>query len=567
MTEPAATEAGPRTSPEPRAGGATRSVLRRRDARLLLGSMMVSGFGDFLYVVALSAYLYERTGSAAWVSAAVLGRFVPYTVLSPLAGVVADRYERRLVMAAGETVQLLAMAALTVTAVLDGPPLLLIACATSAACAATLYQSSASAMVASVVPEDELAAANSLRSTISEISFIAGPGAGALLLLFGDPVFAFAINTATFAVSALLVLAIRTRSAPRRTEGGSAARELRDGVRAFRADRTAVVLVSCLVAGTVVYGVEMVVLVLVSDELLGTGTGGLGFLLAASGVGGVIGAVISARLAGLARARAVLAVLVLLTGIPLACLSVVRAPGLAYAVLVVEGIAIVALDVLVETALQRSLPREVLGRVSGVVISLSSVGTAVGTLVAPFAVRTVGLETTLVVAGLLPVTLAAVGLLRLSSLDATVGRTRDALAGRVAVLGSLRLFEGIGPAGLERVAGAATEVRVTGGDVVLRQGDPADDLYVLVEGRLGVDHRTTGGSVRINEMTAPDYLGEIGIVHEVPRTASVVALGEGLLWRVPGEVFREVTTGGAGLSPALVGGISTRLARTPGALR
>lgn len=88
---------------------------------------------------------------------------------------------------------------------------------------------------------------------------------------------------------------------------------------------------------------------------------------------------------------------------------------------------------------------------------------------------------------------------------------------------------------------------------------------MLVDGVLGVDHRKTVGVVRINEMRAPDYLGEIGILEGVPRTASVVALGEAVLWRVPGEVFREVVGGPSGLSPALAGGISSRLARTPGA--
>lgn len=554
-----------RAAARPR-GGATRSVLRRRDARLLLASAVTSSLGDFLYLVALSAYVYEITGSAAWVSAAVLGRFVPYTLLSPLAGVVADRYERRLVMATGDLLQLAAMVGLTVAAVLTGPPALLIAFSTASACAATLYHASSSAMVASVVPEDELAAANSLKSTINEIAFVAGPAAGALLLLLGDPVFAFGINAATFAVSALIVLAIRTRSRPQRAEGGgSAGRELREGLSAFLGNRTAVVLVGCLVAGTVVYGVELVVLVLVSDQLLGTGTGGLGFLLAASGVGGVIGAVISARLAGLKRARAVIALLVLFTGIPLACLAVVRAPALAYAVLVLEGIAIVALDVLVETALQRSLPREVLGRVSGVVLSLSSIGTAFGTVVAPLAVAALGLPATLVVAGLLPVLLAVGGLFLLSSFDTTVGATREALAGRVRVLQGLRLFEGVAQAGLERVAAAVIEERAADGTVLIRQGDPADDLFVLVDGTLGVDHRKAVGAVRINEMHAPDYLGEIGILEGVPRTATVVALGDAVLWRVPGEVFGEVVAGPTGLSPALAGGISARLARTPGA--
>src|SRR3712207_5637853 len=107
-------------------GSTRRSVLRRRDYRLLLLSFTTSKLGDFLYLVALVAYVFAETGSAAWVSAATLSRFIPYTVLSPLAGVVADRYERRTVMALGDGVQLVAMTGLTVIAAASGPVLLVV---------------------------------------------------------------------------------------------------------------------------------------------------------------------------------------------------------------------------------------------------------------------------------------------------------------------------------------------------------------------------------------------------------------------------------------------------------
>ena len=550
-----------------RAASPTRSVLHRRDFRLYLLSFTASRLGDFLYLVALVAYVFDRTGSAGWVAAATLSRFVPYTLLSPLAGVVADRFERHRVMAVSDAVQLAAMVALTVTAAVSGPALLVVALSALSASAATLYQASASALVTALVPEDELATANSLVSTVSEVAFVAGPAAGGLLLLLGDPAVAFGINAATFAVSAVLLLAIRSRSArPGGGDDGDRAGvlvQLREGAAALFGDRLVLVLVTCLVAGSVVYGVELVVLVLVSDELLGTGTGGLGWLLAASGVGGVLGATLSARLARSGRPRAVIGVLVLLTGIPLATLAVLRAPPLAYAVLVVEGIAIVALDVLVETAMQRSVPGDVLGRVSGLVLSLTAVGTAAGTFLAPALVAWLGLPGALAAGGLVPVVLAAASLLVVGDLDAASERGRRTLAPRVAVLERLRLLDGAGRAALERLAAAVEEERVPAGTVVLRQGDPADDLFVLVDGFLVVDHDEGTGPRRVNEMAAPDYLGEIGLVERVPRTATVTAGTDALLWRIPGALFLDAVSGGPALSPALATGISTRLARTP----
>ena len=549
----------------PATGGARRSVLRRRDYRLLFLSFTTSRLGDFLYLVALVAYVYAETGSAAWVSAAALSRFIPYTLLSPVAGVIADRYERRRVMAAGDAIQLVAMSVLALTAVLDGPPAVVIAAAAASASAATLYTASASAMVRAVVPDDELAAANSLLSTVDELAFVAGPTAAALLLLLGNPALAFGINAATFAASAALLLSIRTRSrrdsAPGERPGIVA--DLREGLGTLVGNRAVLVLVGCLVAGTVVYGAELVLLVLISSELLGTGSGGLGLLLAASGVGGVIGAVISPRLARVQRPRLMIAVLVLLTGIPFAALSVLREPLLAYAVLVLEGIAIVALDILVETALQRGVPGDVLGRVSGLILSLSAVGTLVGTLAAPALIEALGLPGAVALAGLVPVVIAAGSLALLRDLDADSQRGARELAPRVAVLEGLRLLDGATPPALERLAAAIEERRLTAGAAVLRQGEPADALYVLVEGSLVVEHDDGSGTRRVNEMTAPDYLGEIGLVERSPRTATVVCATDAVLWRIPGDLFLEAVEAAPTLSASLAAGITARRARTP----
>jgi predicted MFS family arabinose efflux permease len=547
------------------ARSATRSVLRRRDFRLLLASSTTSRIGDLLYIVALVAYVYGQTQSAAWVSAATLGRFVPGVVLSPLAGVVADRYERRTAMAVSELVQLVAMGVLTAVAALSGPALAVVALSTVGAAAATMNQAAATALVTATVPEDELTAANSLMSTVSTIAFTAGPALGGLLLIASGSTVAFGINAATFAVSAAFLLAVRTRSRPTAAaEHHGLLRELRDGVGEFVGNRTVAVLVLCVTAATVVFGFELVALVLVSSELLGTGEQGLGWLMAASGVGGVLGAALTSRLAATSRPRLVIAVLTLFTGVPLAVLAGVGSPVLAYVVLVVEGVAIVAQEVLVETALQRGIPADALGRVYGLVLSLTAIGTAVGTAVAPVAIDGLGLRLALVLVGVAPVALAAAGLAALRTFDADVAGAGRALAPRVAVLEQLRMLEGADLPVLERLAEAAVAETVAPGTVVIRQGDPADDLFVLVAGTLAVEHTVDGIMRRINEMAAPDYLGEIGLVQRTPRTATVTASSSATLWRIPGPLFLEAATAQGALSSSFAGAMSTRLARTPG---
>ena len=535
-----------------------RQVLRRRDFRWLLLSFGISRLGDFLYTVALIVYIFDRTGSAAWVAAATLARFVPYVVVSPLGGLIADRYQRRTVMMASELTSMATMAAITVTAAMSGPAVVVIALVAVAACAATLYQACGIATVQDVLPENELAAGNSLLSIVDNVAFVAGPAGGALLLLLGAPAVAFGVNTASFVLSALFLSRMRARSDDL-GERPRAAHALRAGVNALLGSRAVLVLVGCVVAGNVVYGLELVVLVLVSSELLGTGAEGVGWLLAASGIGGVAGAAVSARLATNSRTRTTAALLVLLTGLPLASLAATRLPVVAYAVLVVEGVAIICLDVLVNTATQRLVAPPLLGRVAGLTLSLTSVGTATGTLLAPVLVDLLGLVPTLVIVGVVPVAVAAGALVLVPGLNAELDRTRRSLAPRVALLRELQLLGGADDTGLERLAALAVPARATAGTVLLRQGDPADDLFVLVEGRAAVDHEGSGGLRRVNDLVAPDYFGEIGIVHHTPRTATVTAETDVVLWRIPGPAFLDTVSGNA--SAALLGGIASRLAR------
>ena len=306
-----------------------------------------------------------------------------------------------------------------------------------------------------------------------------------------------------------------------------------------------------------VYGLELVVLVLVSSELLGTGAEGVGWLLAASGIGGVAGAAISARLATTSRTRITTAVLVLLSGLPLASLAATRLPVIAYSLLVVEGIAIICLDVMVNTATQRLVAPPLLGRVAGLTLSLTSVGTATGTLLAPVLIDLLGLVLTLVLVGVIPVAIAAAALALVPEMNAELDRTRLALAPRVALLRRLQLLSSADTAGLERLAASAAPEHAPAGTVLLRQGDPADDLLILVEGTLAVDHETNGTLRRVNRLTAPDYVGEIGLVHHTPRTATVTAASDATLWRVPGSVFLDAVSGNT--SVALLGGIANRI--------
>src|SRR5215469_3098782 len=100
---------------------AYRDVLSVPAARALIGASAASQIGDWLYNAALLGYVFSATHSAGWVGAATICRLLPYVLLGPFGGAMADRYSRRAVLLTGDTLRLLLMAVLAVTVAEAGP--------------------------------------------------------------------------------------------------------------------------------------------------------------------------------------------------------------------------------------------------------------------------------------------------------------------------------------------------------------------------------------------------------------------------------------------------------------
>ena len=179
--------------------------------RRLLASLAVSQAGDWLYNLALLAFVYERTHSSAWLGLTTAARVLPIVVCGPLGGVVADRYDRRRLMLASDAIRLVLMLALALVAAAGLPVVLAPIIAALATAASSVYIPSVAATTPRLVDDADLPAANAARSAIQQVCIVAGPGFGALLLLLGPPSLAFAINGLTFALSALAVASIPAR--------------------------------------------------------------------------------------------------------------------------------------------------------------------------------------------------------------------------------------------------------------------------------------------------------------------------------------------------------------------
>jgi MFS family permease len=400
-----------------------RSALRHRNFRRLLVGLAVSQAGDWLYNVALLAFVYERTHSAGWLAATTAARVLPIVVLGPLGGVIADRFDRRRTMVASDLVRAGLMLALAGVALAGLPVVLAPVLAGLATAAAAPYPPCAAATTPRLVPDEDLPGANAARAVVGMGAVAAGPVVGALLLLLGPASSAFLVNAGTFVLSALAVLAIpagaafRPGRAPEARSGVVA--DIVLGARALRSHPVAVRLLGADVVCSVVYGMQTVLLLLLTRHL-GFGEAGYGYVLAGLGVGGIVGTTVAGRAAASGRARAVLIGALLVLAVPSALMAVT--PWLAGLLLwaVISGSGAVLVEVLCETALQRELDEEVFARAYGIALPMTLGGIVVGSLVTAPLVALVGLTGAIIGAGVLAGGYAAV----IALPRRTVGRHR-----------------------------------------------------------------------------------------------------------------------------------------------
>jgi MFS family permease len=381
-----------------------RSALRHSSFRRLLVGLAVSQAGDWLYNVALLAFVYERTHSTGWLAATTAARIVPIVVPGPLGGVIADRFDRRRVMVVSDVVRAALMLALAAVALAGLPVVLAPVLAGLATAAAAPYPPCTAATTPRLVPDADLPGANALRSAVGMGAVAAGPVVGAVLLLVGPPSTAFLINAATFTLSALAVLSIPAGPAfaPPKTVGArqGIVADVVLGARALRTHPVAVRLVGADLVCSVIYGMQTVLLLVLSRGL-GLGAAGYGYVLAGLGVGGILGTTAAGRAARSSRPRAVLVGALLVLAVPSSLMAVTPwLPGLLL-LAVVGGAGAVLVEVLCETALQRELDEEVFARAYGIALPVILGGIVAGSLVAAPLSALLGMTGAILATGLL----------------------------------------------------------------------------------------------------------------------------------------------------------------------
>ena len=360
-----------------------RALLRNRDYRLLFAGLSISLSGSWAYNVGLVVFVFNATHSAGWVAVASIIRFLTALVTSPFGGLIADRVERVRLMVTLDVLSLILQSLLALVAALNGSVILAIIVTAFAAATGSAYDPAARAVTPAVVGEEHLAAANSAQSAVENLAVIVGPGIGALVLLLGPPSVVFAINAATFGLSAVLVSRMRTRSAPGDiTEGGTAGplQQMAAGFKAFFASSTVMLLAGFSIVASYIYGTDTVLFVVVSKQQLGTGSTGYGYLLGALGIGGILMAGFMNRVAAARRFGAIIVGGMAVFCLPTALLPLVHSPVVAAGLEVVRGAGTIVVDVLAITALRRMVKPDVVRRVFGVFFALVLAAISLGAL-------------------------------------------------------------------------------------------------------------------------------------------------------------------------------------------
>jgi CRP-like cAMP-binding protein len=536
-----------------RFGDAARSfsrVFKNPNIRRLEGAWAVSIITYWAYGIALAVFAYEEGGAAA-VGLVGLVRFIPSAIASPFTAMLADRYRRQIVIVVAELLRASFVALTVVVLVLDGPFALVLLLSTLVAIVNSAEGPAESALLPTLAETPrELTAANVVSSTIESLGIFGGPAIGGVLLAATSPEVVFAAAAVAFTLSAFLVSRVRVEGPQQRPEQtGGAIREFTAGFVTLAREPGLRVLVGLLAAQTLVAGALNVLIVVSALRLLGLGEEGVGFLNSAVGIGGLVGAVVSAALIG-RRLTSNFLVGILLWGLPIALIGVFPEPVPALIFLALVGLGNTLVDVSAFTLLQRAVPDEVLARVFGAVQALWVGAIGIGAIIVPLLIAVLDIRGALIVTGAMLPILATLLRRRLSPLDEVPIPERE-----LELLRGIEIFKPLPPPVLESLAHALVPVRVEAGRDVFREGELGDRFYIVADGEVEI---VQNGKV-VNLEGPGEFFGEISLLRDVPRTATVRAKTELELRALERDEFIAAVTGHAASAEAADSVVATRL--------
>lgn len=536
--------------------GALGEVFSNRDLRRIQLANASSIMGGWTYVVALAVFAYRADGAYA-VGLLATVRWLCGGIAAPLAGVVGDRYARVRVMIASDLVRAALLGGMALAVLADAPPVLVYALAVVATLSATPFGPAQAALLPQLARSPgELTAANASAGAVDNVGSFFGPALGGLLVAGAGVEAAFATSAGLYLGSAIFVVSLRHREQVERPaddeDGGGLGRALA-GFRTLAGVPRLRLVVALVAAQTIVDGALDVLIVVLALETLDVGASGLGFLNSAAGVGGIAAALVVGGVAARGRLASSLGVGIALWGLPLALIGVWPEQAVALVLLAMVGAGGTIVAVAGDTLLQRAAPPELLARVFGAVDGIVLVALSLGSLAAPFLIGTIGVRGALLVIGAVLPVLAALTWTRLVAIDAAAAVPER----QIELLRASPIFAPLPPATTEALALRLEARRIDAGDAVFAQGNTGDEFYLLDSGRISV--AVDGETVA--ELGPGDSFGEIALLRDVPRTATVTALTHLSLYALDRETFLAAVTGHAQSRTAAETLVTSRLSQ------
>ena len=536
--------------------GVVRLAARNRALRRLELAFAAFNGAEWGVWVAILVYGYGH-GGANGAAAIALIQLIPSALLAPSLATLADRRRPGRVLLWSYLAMAASMAAVAGAIAVSAPVAVVFGLAPLVNLALSAPRPAQAALLPGLVSTPiELSAANVVSSWMENLSVLIAPAISGLLLGVGGPQLAIAAMAALALSGAVLVAPLPGPApiAPEQPdEAPGMVGDVRESVAMIVHDRPARLLVGLLGAQFVLLGALDLLYVVLAISVLDMGQSGAGYLSAAVGAGGLIGGVVAAAMVGRRHLAPLLVCGIAAAGAALVTLGARPTVASAFLLLGLAGLGRAVFDVSGRTLLQRVARPDMLARVFGLLESLMNVGLAIGSLLVPVLIAASGARAALIGAGALLILLIAVTGRSLLAVD----EAADVPVVEIALLRSIPLFAALPAPALETLGRALEPVDVEQGAVLMRQGEPGDRYYAIAEGELDV----TRNGAHVATLGRGEGVGEIALLDEVPRTATVTATMSAKLYALTKEPFVLALTGHPPAQRAARGVVQSRRER------
>jgi MFS family permease len=500
------------------------------------GFYRLAEYGPWL---AILVYAYGHGGATA-TGLVSFGILIPTGLFAPLAGPLIDRFGASKVLLGAYAVQALVMAATSVALLAGSPPALVYVLAALTAMALTVAHPAYAVVSPGLAhTTEQLVALNAVTGWVLSIGLVLGPALAGAILAFSTPGVVYLAGALALTISTLLVLPLHGLVPPLSTKAAqgvaSTLRGLAQGGRALVQASASWEVVIVIAAAFATVGALDVLLVRLAIGPLDMGGSGAGYLSAAHGGGAVAGAAVSLALVGRPHLVPVLIGAGVFGGAALVVLGLITTVVVAFLAAAVTGLSRSLLEVTGQTLMQRVTSTELLAGAFAFKEGLAMSAWGIGAATVPAILALTGTTGALIFTGAIVPAVMLVRLRRLLAVDAAV--TVPAVT--IALLRSLVVFRALPVPALEGVAKESTEQAVSAGTVVIREGERGDSYYAVADGVLEV----TQDGRKVNELSRGDGCGEIALLHDAVRTATVTAVTDARLVAVEREPFLIAVTG------------------------